>query len=258
MTHPPGAKSQGSTITIHGLIFDMDGTLVESELANDEIWRRWAEKHNLNLPQLLRAARGRRTIDTVREFCPPGFSAEEETTLIELQELEETDGVYAVGGALEFLRSIPADRWAIVTSNTKQLAERRLRAADIVIPNILISCEDVARGKPDPEGYLKAAEALGCKPSDVVVFEDSEAGVQAGKASGATVVVVGQGPHLAERYGGHQIADFTGMKLLASNEGEFRLDIPASRASPMGEETQRKAANASIRDLIWRSFRTRA
>jgi sugar-phosphatase len=226
MTHPMGSKDQCSAITIRGLIFDMDGTLVETELANDQVWRRWAEKHNLDLPRLLRAARGRRTIDTVREFCPPGFSPEEETALIELQELEETNGVCAVSGALDFLNSIPVSRWAVVTSNTKRLAEIRLRAVDIVLPKVLISCEDVSCGKPDPEGYLKAAEALGCKPSDVVVFEDSEAGVQAGKASGATIIVVGQSPHLAKRYGGHQIVDFIGMKLSIADDGEFQLDIP--------------------------------
>jgi sugar-phosphatase len=221
----------------------MDGTLVETELANDQIWARWAEKHNLDLPQLLIVARGRRTIDTVREFCPPGFSPEEETALIELQELEETKGACAVKGALEFLNSIPAGRWAIVTSNTKRQAEIRLRAVDIVPPKVLISCEDVVRGKPDPEGFLKAAEALGCKPSDVVVFEDSEAGVQAGKASGATIIVVGQNPHLARRYGGHRIADFTGMKLSISNESEFQLEIAAHAYSINKENVSQVCLN---------------
>ncbi len=100
------------------------------------------------------------------------------------------DGVEAIAGAAEFLRSLPPDRWAIVTSAPRQLAVKRLEAAGLPTPSVLVTAEDVANGKPAPDCFLLAAGRLGHSASDCVVFEDAVAGIRAAEAAGSAVVVM--------------------------------------------------------------------
>jgi len=99
-------------------------------------------------------------------------------------------GVTAVPGALEIIATLEPNRWAVVTSGPRGLMEARLRTAGLPVPRVMVTAEDVAAGKPDPEGFVMAAAALGVPPSNCVVVEDSPAGVAAGKAAGAFVVAV--------------------------------------------------------------------
>jgi sugar-phosphatase len=125
----------------------------------------------------------------VRDLLP-NADAEKENEIILRGEMEDTEGVIPLSGARELLNSLPENRWALVTSCARPLAEVRLRTAGLPIPKRMITCDDVRTGKPDPEPYIKGAELLGFSPSKCVVFEDAPAGIRAGKAAGALVIAL--------------------------------------------------------------------
>jgi sugar-phosphatase len=168
----------------------MDGTLITSIAAAERVWGRWAASHGLDVAAFLPTIHGVRAIDTVRRQHLLGIDAEREAAAISQAEIDDTDGVEPISGAATFLAGLPAGRWAIVTSAPRALAVARLRAAGIVPPPSMITADDVACGKPSPEGYHLAAERLGVDIRDCLVFEDAPAGIQAGEAAGARVIVV--------------------------------------------------------------------
>ncbi|RYE83236.1 MAG: HAD family hydrolase, partial [Hyphomicrobiales bacterium] len=163
----------------------MDGTLLLSAAVFERIWRQWGEENGMDGEAIIAVAHGRRMIDTVREVCPPGLDPDAVAAELSRQEREDVEGIVAIAGVEPFLASIPADRWAIVTSADLDLCRIRLKAAGITPPDVLITAEDVTKGKPDPQGYLEAARRLGVAPADAIVFEDAPAGIAAGKAAGA-------------------------------------------------------------------------
>ena len=169
------------------LLFDMDGVLINSTPAVARVWRRWALEHGLDPVEVVARAHGRPSLTTVREYLP-NADHEAENREVERREIEDLEGVLPLPGAIELLASLPQDRWTIVTSSTRPLAEVRLQAAGLPLPRNLITASDITRGKPDPEPYLKAAALLGFPATDCVVFEDVPAGVRSGKAAGARVI----------------------------------------------------------------------
>lgn len=171
-------------------LFDMDGTLITSTLAAERVWTRWAGRHGLDVAALLSVMHGVRAIDTIRNQNLPDIDLDAEVAWVERGEIEDVDGVAPIPGAIDFLKRLPPDRWAVVTSASVPLARARLKAAGVTPPAVMITAEDVERGKPDPAGYLKAAATLGFDIADCLVFEDAEAGIKAGEAAGADVVVV--------------------------------------------------------------------
>ena len=178
-----------TTIRCQAVLFDMDGVLVDSTHAVARVWRKWALERGFDPEKVVRAAHGRPSIDTVRDFLPNADSNAENLE-VERQEVEDLDGVVAIAGAQVLVTSIPAGRWTVVTSATRPLAEVRLRAAGIPIPDSLITADDIQRGKPHPEPYQKAADRLGYAASECIVVEDAPAGIRAGKAAGARVIAV--------------------------------------------------------------------
>jgi sugar-phosphatase len=178
-----------TTIRCQAVLFDMDGVLVDSTHAVARVWRKWALDRGFDPVKVVRAAHGRPSIDTVRDFLPNADSNAENLE-VERQEVEDLEGVVAMPGARALVTSIPDGRWTVVTSATRPLAEVRLRAAGIPIPKSLITADDIQHGKPHPEPYQKAAARLGYPPSECVVVEDAPAGIQAGKAAGARVIAV--------------------------------------------------------------------
>src|SRR5262249_11059025 len=109
---------------------------------------------------------------------------------VERSEIEDVDGVVPLPGTLELLQSLAPDRWAIVTSCTKTLANVRIRVAGLPEPKFMVTSSDIKKGKPDPEPYLKGAQALSRSPSNCVVIEDAPAGIRSGKAAGAVVIAL--------------------------------------------------------------------
>jgi sugar-phosphatase len=176
-------------ITCSALLFDMDGVLIDSTPAVTRVWTQWAIAHGFDPDELVQKAHGRPSIATIRDYLPHG-DHEAENREVERGEIEDLNGVVTLPGARELLAALPPDRWTIVTSCTRPLAEVRLRSAGLPVPERLVTCDDVKNGKPDPEPYLKGASLLGVSAEDCVVVEDVPAGIRAGKAAGALVVAV--------------------------------------------------------------------
>lgn len=173
------------------LLFDMDGTLLDSSRVVDRVWTAWAARRGHDPAAVLAACQGLQYRDTLRRFATPEDEIEDETRRLLQAELDDTDGVVPIPGILALIAQLHPNQWAIVTSAPRALAEARLRAVGLPIPDHFVTGESVRRGKPDPEGFLKAAALLGAPIGECLVFEDSPAGVAAGKAAGAHVAIVG-------------------------------------------------------------------
>jgi mannitol-1-/sugar-/sorbitol-6-phosphatase len=171
------------------LLVDIDGTLVDSTAAVIASWTAWAATQRLDVREILRVCHGRRARDTVAMFLP-AERVPAATRQLEELELAALDGVTALPGADVLVRDLPSNRWAGVTSGSQALMRARLAAAGLPVPAVLITGEDVSRGKPDPEGYLAASAALGYDIAQCVVIEDAPAGIAAGRAAGAWTVAV--------------------------------------------------------------------
>jgi sugar-phosphatase len=174
-------------ISCRALLFDLDGVLIDSTPAVTRVWSRWAIAHGFDPDEVVRRAHGRPSVATIRDYLPHA-DHEAENLKVESGEIQDLEGVVTLPGARELLSALPPDRWTIVTSCTRPLAEVRLRAAGLPIPERLLTCDDVTNGKPDPEPYLKGASLLGVVATDCVVVEDVPAGIRAGKAAGARVI----------------------------------------------------------------------
>jgi len=171
------------------ILFDLDGVLVDSTHSVTRQWRIWANENNLDSARLLEIAHGRRTIEVV-QLLTPHLATADEVAKIEQREAADTKGVRVMPGAAELVASIPNGRWGVVTSGTRHLATSRLGLANIPIPVVLISADDVVEGKPNPEPYLKGAQRLGVDPSECVVIEDAPAGILAAHAGGMKVIAL--------------------------------------------------------------------
>ena len=176
-------------ISCAGLLFDMDGVLVDSTPAVARVWTRWAARHRFDAAEVVYRAHGRPSIATVREYLPNGDHLAENKE-IERDEVTDLDGIVPLPGALELLSALPHGRWTIVTSCSRRLAEVRLKTSGLPRPEAFVTSSDIQNGKPAPDPYLKGAEVLGFAPRDCVVVEDAPAGVRSGKAAGARVIAL--------------------------------------------------------------------
>jgi sugar-phosphatase len=182
------------------ILFDLDGVLVNSAECVERTWRKWAARHHLDPEKVLAFAHGRRTIETV-QLVAPELSADAELAELEASEAMTSEGVYKVEGARELLEALPADRWAIVTSGVRAVAEFRLRYTGLPMPPVMICADEISRGKPDPEGYVKAAAKLGMAPDECIVLEDAPPGIEAARNAGMRAVGI------AGTYSLDQLAD---------------------------------------------------
>jgi len=176
-------------IRCRGVLFDLDGVLVDSTPAVARVWAGWAREHDFDPDEVVKKAHGRPSIATIRELLPNADHAEEDRE-VERREIADVEGVVPLPGAKELLRALPLERWAIVTSCTRALAHVRIAAAGLPKPKHVVTAGDVRHGKPDPEPYLKGAQMLGVPAGDCLVVEDAPAGIRAGKAAGARVLAL--------------------------------------------------------------------
>lgn len=211
--------SPGTELSASALLFDMDGTLVDSTQAVHGMWRRFAVRHGLDLDTLLRLQHGRRTVETVALYAHIGFDAAAETALIAAEERMDLSGIVEIPGAGALLRALPRARWAIVTSAERALAVARLTAAGLPLPDVLVCAEDVAQGKPDPECYLLGARLLGVPAEQCIVFEDAPFGLTAGRAAGARVVALATSLSEDELATEDSLPDYRRMRAATTDDG---------------------------------------
>lgn len=179
--------SNTSQLECEAILFDLDGVLIDSTECIYRHWKEWADAHGLDADEIMRMSHGVRTVETIRRVAPL-LDAEKEAALYSAREAADTIGVVAMQGASQLLAALPEGRWAIVTSCSRELAMARLRQANLPIPRILVTADDVRQGKPAPEPYLAGAKGLGIAPKRCVVVEDAPAGIEAGKKAGMQVI----------------------------------------------------------------------
>ena len=222
MTTPPSRSLDAAAV-----LFDIDGTLVDSTGVVERTWTSWSLRWGVDVDQVLRVCHGRRSVDTVALFVPAEHRDE---ALADLESLELADfgGVVALPAAQPLLTALPETRWAAVTSGPRTLMRLRLRAAGLPVPAVLVAAEDVSAGKPDPQGYLLAAHALGVDIKHSVVIEDSPTGIKAGRAAGARVIAVATSHPVTALTADVVVADLTHIKLGRATKNQVRLIVSSS------------------------------
>ncbi|MEV4947493.1 HAD-IA family hydrolase [Streptomyces sp. NPDC053755] len=216
-----------ATLTARALLLDMDGTLVNSDAVVERCWRRWAVRHGLDPEQALKVVHGRQGYATMAVLLPdrPMEENHADNRVMLAEETADLDGVVPVPGAPAFMDVIASLPHALVTSADAALARARMGAAALRMPDVRVTAECVGASKPDPEGFLKGAAELGFDPADCVVFEDSEAGIQAGRAAGMRVV--GVGPRAAAFAPDVHVEDLTALRVTPAADGTIELTVLA-------------------------------
>lgn len=212
-------------LTARALLLDMDGTLVNSDAVVERIWRRWSERHGLDGDEVMKVVHGRQGHASMAVLLPdrPVKQNLADNARMLAEETADMDGVVEVPGAAAFLASLSGLPHALVTSADVPLSTARMAAAGLPLPTVRITAESVGASKPDPEGFLKGAAELGVAPADCVVFEDSGAGIAAGRAAGMRVVGVGaraavHGPDAVVR-------DLTEVRVEGAGAGLIQLHV---------------------------------
>lgn len=165
----------------------MDGVLISSIGSVERTWTKWSIRHGMDPVAVIKAVHGRRAFESLQDLRPD-LDPWPEHKWIEDTEVEDTEDIETLRGVRELLTSLPEKYWTIVTSATNRLARVRLVAGNVPVPEKIITGDDVANGKPDPEPYRKGAELLGFAPEDCIVVEDAASGIGAGKAAGCRVL----------------------------------------------------------------------
>jgi sugar-phosphatase len=205
------------------LLFDMDGTVINSIASAERVWTEWAQRQGLDIAAFLPTIHGVRAIETISRLALRGVDAAHEARELAKAEAADTDGIHPIAGAVAFLASLPPERWAIVTSSPRELALIRMTVAGIPVPAIIVTAEDVSVGKPAPDCFRLAAERLGVDARDCVAFEDAPAGIQAAEAAGATVVVITATHRHPLEVGHARIANYEGIRVVIEDSGMLRL-----------------------------------
>ena len=214
----PGRTTEGPVLLTRteAVLCDMDGTLVDSSAVVESMWSSFARDHGMSerFDEIMAYSPGRTGLDTVRRFLPE-LAAEEQDAIYERfarEEIVRTAGRMAeIPGAATLVTALinTCAPLALVTSAPMELMRARMEEAGVPIPSV-VSADDVERGKPDPDAYLKAAELLGIPIASCLVLEDATSGYTAARRAGAQVLLVGTGAPEADP-STPRIADFTGI-----------------------------------------------
>jgi sugar-phosphatase len=192
---PPSDVDGLLGLTFDAVLFDLDGTLVDSTPAVVRSWLTWAAEENLD-PCFRDHMHGMPAPEIVLALVGTERFSESLRRVLELEH-QDTEDIVPLPGAQTMLSSIPVGRAAIATSCTATLASVRIQAAGLQAPQLVVSYDDVSAGKPAPDAFLKAAAGLGVHPSRCLVVEDAPAGIAAARAAGCRVLAV-TGTHQAD------------------------------------------------------------
>ncbi|MGD8485992.1 MAG: HAD-IA family hydrolase [Chloroflexota bacterium] len=179
-------------LRVAAVIFDMDGVVIDSGDVYAQHWRSWGAQHDIDYDtQIAHVHPGRPPVETIR-IVAPRLDPEAEAAAFNatLDADDSTDAVAAMPGAAALLGQLPAGRWTIATSAYRPIARQWLVHCGLPVPDALVTVDDIARGKPAPDPYLRAAELLGVEPAACLVIEDAPAGIEAAKAAGSTVLAL--------------------------------------------------------------------
>ena len=220
--------SPRSCFPCRAVLFDCDGVLVDSDASVVRAWSRWAVSYGLDPAAVVPLVHGRRAADTVAMLVDPRDRAAA-LDRINAYEIEDAAGVVPVPGAGELVAGLDGTPWAVVTSGTRALATARLRAARIPLPAVLVTADDVAAGKPAPDGYAGAAAALGVAAPDAVVLEDAAAGVRAARAAGVGAVI-GVGTRALETDADVVVPD---LRALTWDDGALHVRAGSALGAPL-------------------------
>jgi sugar-phosphatase len=208
-------------IMAQAVLFDLDGTLVDSSKLSERWWEEWADQAGLERDLVARQARGRAAAEVMRELLPgrPDELNQADAARLDRWEDTHTEFIGAADGAADLLNHLDGRSWAVVTTSSRSQAQARLDAAGLPQPNVLVTSDDVASLKPDPEGYLLAGAALRAAPENCLVIEDSMAGVRAGRSAGAVVLAIGDGTSECAEAGALWVCGLSDVRLLAWSSG---------------------------------------
>ncbi|MEU4733383.1 HAD-IA family hydrolase [Streptomyces sp. NPDC023588] len=222
---PASTTTAPVVLTAKALLLDMDGTLVNSDAVVERCWSEWAVSHGLDPQEALKVVHGRQGYATMAVLLPerPMEVNHAENAVMLARETADTDGVVPVAGAPAFMAAIAGLPHALVTSADAALATARMTAAALPMPEVRVTAESVRASKPHPEGFLKGAAALGVTPADCIVFEDSAAGIAAGRAAGMRVI--GVGPRAAAHTPTAHIPDLTHLTVTTTPDGSIQVTV---------------------------------
>jgi len=214
------------TFLCSAILFDMDGVLVDSTQAVAREWRRWAEERGVEPAKVEAIMHGRRTMEIVRAVAPH-LDAEAEAKRIERRGAEDAgkDGVVVMPGAADLLRSLPPERWAVVTSAMRAIATTRLRLAGLPDPHVIVPADEVGKGKPHPEPYLKGAQLLGVDPKDCLVIEDAPAGIESAHAGGMKAIGITSTYSAAELQAADAVIHTISQIKATPQDGRLRVEV---------------------------------
>lgn len=210
--------------TCTALLFDIDGVLINSAAVVERHWKKWADHHGVPFDRLMAIAHGRTSAGIIR-LMAPHLDAEREGRIREAEEGIDTDGLEVCPGAYALLQSLPSRNWAVVTSGNRRTASTRLEYGDFPTPPVLVTAEDVERGKPDPAAYLLAASRLGVPPEQCVVVEDAPVGIEAARKAGMGVIAVATTHHRQELTQADAVVDDIADVTVATEGNRFRVMV---------------------------------
>ncbi len=208
---------------IDAVLLDMDGTILNSIKSAERIWSAWAERHGVDVVTFLPTIHGVQSVETIRRLGLAGIDPEVEAAAITEAEIDDVEGIEAIAGSAAFLAALSGGRWAIVTSAPRALALRRMAAAGLPAPPLLVAAEDVEHGKPAPDCFRLAARSLGTTSDRCLVLEDSVAGIAAAESAGAMVLVVTATHHAPIESSHPTIVDYRDLRLERSADGAISI-----------------------------------
>jgi mannitol-1-/sugar-/sorbitol-6-phosphatase len=208
---------------IDAVLLDMDGTILNSIKAAERVWTVWAQRHGIDVDAFLPTIHGVQALETIRRLALDGVDPQSEAAAITQAEIDDVDGIEAIAGAAEFLAALPRRHWCVVTSAPRALALRRIEAAGLPAPPLLVAADDVEHGKPAPDCFQIAAARLGTTAERCLVIEDSAAGITSAERAGAALLVVTTTHHRPMDTNHSTIGDYRDLVVARTPDGAISI-----------------------------------